>query len=275
MSIEDAVVSAASYQAQLLGSIAEYDDAPAALAQQESQVAELVAQIQDDEKRLQALAANAKKEKRGHESLRDSTARRLAHTLTGKKEKFAARESEEERKYVEALEREFEARDALNVLRGIHRDAKLDDLSEKVRRRRSLKVELSALYGQIFNGPSLAFPEDDELEEQLKVVQEQYDEKRRRMDMESEGADTLTRADRTLSTCREKVSEKLDYTRWALSSYLDMEERSVFRQARELAHQVQLLVREAQSSCPSVGDIGELPVSQRQVKQRQLISEHG
>jgi hypothetical protein len=91
------ILENATYHSRLLSSIAEFDYVPSALAQQTNYLKEIEAQHNRSEAKLKKLSETTKKERKEHEDLRDSTARRLAHKLTGRKEKFKERENKEER----------------------------------------------------------------------------------------------------------------------------------------------------------------------------------
>lgn len=87
----------ASYHTQIMNAISELDYIPSAVSNQAAYLKDLEVQLQRSDAKLKKLAQTTKKERKEHESLRDSTARRLAHKLTGRREKFEARESKEER----------------------------------------------------------------------------------------------------------------------------------------------------------------------------------
>lgn len=80
-----------------MAAIAELDYIPSAVSQQTAYLKDLEVQLRRSEEKLKKLAETTKKERKEHEALRDSTARRLAHKLTGRREKFEARASKEER----------------------------------------------------------------------------------------------------------------------------------------------------------------------------------
>jgi septal ring factor EnvC (AmiA/AmiB activator) len=93
----DVVLENTAYNVQLLAAIAELDYVPPALEQQESYLAGLEkewAQLTDE---ITFLEEQTKKERKEHEALRDSTTRRFAAKITGKKEKFEAKASKEEK----------------------------------------------------------------------------------------------------------------------------------------------------------------------------------
>ncbi|KAF8628561.1 hypothetical protein AX17_005957 [Amanita inopinata Kibby_2008] len=268
---EETIVATASYQAKLASSISELDDAPGALSQQSSYVAEVETKFEESVKKLQVLAAKTKKAKKVHEGWRDSTARKLAHKLTGQKGKFAARDSKEEREYIEALEREVAEKEAFHVLRQMRLQAnqQQEDLSQKVRERQTLKAELSSLYSQIFDDPNTngVFP-DDELKYQVESAERHHEQIQTTLTTECEAADLLNRADSLLNSCREKVCEIVEYTRWdtwAGGSIGDVMERNAVSRAHILAAQVQALVRQAQIVSPSVENVEITTIPQRQV----------
>ncbi|KIJ26369.1 hypothetical protein M422DRAFT_55567 [Sphaerobolus stellatus SS14] len=84
----------AHYHTQPLAEIAEMDYIPATLQQQDEYVADLKVQL--GEEKLQQLEQNMEKERKMQESLGDSTTRRLAHKLTGRKVKFKEREKQKD-----------------------------------------------------------------------------------------------------------------------------------------------------------------------------------
>lgn len=191
MSTPQVILENASYHSQILNSIAELDYVPSALAQQTNYLNEIELQHKQSEIKLKKLSETTKKERKEHEDLRDSTARRLAHKLTGRKEKFHERENKEERyasshfepvpwftqnpsEYVEALEQELTERDRQNVLSRLLTEAKEvvclpilahllssmmawnqnAELAAKSHQFESLKKELTDLYSRVFDGPT-------------------------------------------------------------------------------------------------------------------------
>jgi len=97
MTPTEAIVANAEYHSRLLTSISNLDYVASALEHQAAYVADLENQKVQSAERVLALNKRTKKERKEHETLRDSTARRLAHRLTGRKELYEAKESKEER----------------------------------------------------------------------------------------------------------------------------------------------------------------------------------
>ena len=130
MEAPEAIVANSHHHTQLLNTIADLEYVPQAKKQQATYIKDLESQVWALQENITKLAAKTKKERKEHETLRDSTSRRFAHKLIGKKQEYLAKESKEERcvlrmsslsfincetlvsrEYVEALEREMTERD--------------------------------------------------------------------------------------------------------------------------------------------------------------------
>lgn len=153
------IVANAEYHSNLLSTIAELAYVPQAIKDQIEYVNDLQSQIKASKKKIATLTEKTKKERKEHESLRDSTARRWAYFLAGKKEKFAARASKEERcditraqyryahdtqrEYVEALESEMTAKENLATLGKMYDEGN-----------RTVSKTSSQIFGRLFILPS-------------------------------------------------------------------------------------------------------------------------
>ena len=96
-SASQSIISNAQYHAGLLKSLDELAYAPSALTQQSSYIKDLQQRVKNHKENIDKLARVTKKERKEHESFRDSKARKLAAKVTGKKDKFAARQEKEEK----------------------------------------------------------------------------------------------------------------------------------------------------------------------------------
>ncbi|KAF8626663.1 hypothetical protein AX15_004754 [Amanita polypyramis BW_CC] len=262
---EEIILSTASYHDQLSNAISTLGYVREALSQQEACVADVENKYQECERMLQKLSADTKKARKAHEGLRNSPTLRLAHKLAGKKEKYAARESKEEREYVEALEREVKERETFDVLQQLRTEAKIvyNDLTKKAQERQSLKAELSSLYSQIFDGPTSAFSEDDELKEDVENARWRQEQIQARLDGDCDALEILNRADTLMNFCRHLLSEAAEYPRWDIWGGVGMNDyaiRNALSRAQGLANQAGMLVRQAQRSSPSVEDIGRVDI---------------
>jgi hypothetical protein len=97
MATTQAITENAAYHAELLASIAELDYTPSALDQQGKYLADLKQQRANIQKEVERLTKITKKERKEHESLRDSVARKFMYRVAGKKEKFEAQATKEEK----------------------------------------------------------------------------------------------------------------------------------------------------------------------------------
>jgi len=216
MDTPETIVENAEYHARLLKTIAELEYVPQAKKHQEGYIKDLEKQIERNDAKIKELTVKTKKERKEHELLRDSTARRLAHKLVGKKEQYEAKASKEEREYVEALEREMTERDNQNVVQQLLAEAKqvLSDLNNKAMRHESAQAELHALYGRVFDGPTQSFPEDDRLEYDLIAAIKRHEQAQAKLNAESQAAELLARAVKAMDLCQQNVQEALGYSRY-------------------------------------------------------------
>ena len=125
------------------------------------------------------------------------------------------------------------------------------NLTEKEQQLQSVNVELTALYGRVFDGPTectskshsppgrepwvcvfhaantllitiafIAFPEDDRLEYDLHAEEKRYDQIQASLNSESRAAENLARAVRFMDACQSSMQEALGYSRYGpLHSY--------------------------------------------------------
>ncbi|KAJ7454948.1 hypothetical protein B0H11DRAFT_2287781 [Mycena galericulata] len=263
---ETIVLQNAAYHAQLLSAIEELDYVPAALTQQESYVAGLKAERAQAAARVRVLERQTTKERKEHEALRDSTARRLAHKLTGRKEKFEAKTSKEEREYVEALEKEMQEKRQLATLETLLAEAQAvqADLVDKSQRHELTKDDLGKLYAKIFDGVTQGYPEDDRLEEQVKTSQQQYTEIQMSLNQEAQALSLLDYANKALAACRREVKDALGYSQWDMwggGTMSDMMERNALSKAEGHAIEARMYVQQANMASPRVQLIGDINIA--------------
>ncbi|KAJ7835928.1 hypothetical protein B0H14DRAFT_2795067 [Mycena olivaceomarginata] len=252
MSVTDAVLENSAYHSRLLAQISELDYVPSALRQQDTYITGLEKDLAQLARQITALEKSTKKERKEHEALRDSTTRRFAAKITGRKEKFEAKASKEEREYVEALEKEMQHKRQQETLDTMIAEAKSVrlDLQEKLDRHDKAMRDLAALYSKIFDGPTQAYPEDDRLEYQLQQAQARYNEIQEALNRESRAASLLQSANASLLTCNSKMQEALSYSQW-----------DMFGGGTGKRKNAQLLVRQAMMMSPQVQPIGEISIA--------------
>ncbi|KAJ7800843.1 hypothetical protein B0H14DRAFT_3784728 [Mycena olivaceomarginata] len=255
MSVTDAVLENSAYHSRLLAQISELDYVPSALRQQDTYITGLEKDLAQLARQITALEKSTKKERKEHEALRDSTTRRFAAKITGRKEKFEAKASKEEREYVEALEKEMQHKRQQETLDTMIAEAKSVrlDLQEKLDRHDKSDARFGRRsIAKIFDGPTQAYPEDDRLEYQLQQAQARYNEIQEALNRESarrESAPTCLAAERaSLAYISCNISH------W--SSMSDMMERNALSAAEGQAENAQLLVRQAMMMSPQVQPIG-------------------
>ncbi|KAK7045416.1 hypothetical protein VNI00_007669 [Paramarasmius palmivorus] len=255
----------AQYHAELIKSLDEMQYAPSALTQQTTYLEDLEKQLKSAKERVEKLSHVTKKERKDHEKMRDSTARKLAARISGKKEKFEAKKEKEEREYVEALENEMRERGNLKMIESMIEEGKRvkDDLSAKSLALHQVQQELDTLYENIFGGPTQEFPRDDQLESQLKSAQETYNRIQAHMNTQSQAVNLLGQADKAMASCLQSMSTALGYSSWDVfggGGLADMMERSALGEASAAAYRAQILVDQARRTSPDVQPVGPIRV---------------
>nr|GAT55409.1 predicted protein [Mycena chlorophos] len=262
----DSVRQNAAYHAQLLASIAELDYVPPALDEQRNMIRSLEQQVAKTVETIKVLEKKTKKERKEHEALRDSTARRFAAKITGRKEKFEAKASKEEREYIEALEHETQEKRRKESLEQLIVEAKRvkRDLESKLNRYKATKEDLATLYSKVFDGPTQAYPEDDRLESELSAAQNRYNEIQGFMNRESQAFHFLKSANESLQYCHREIQSALGYSTWDVfggGAVSDMMERSALSSAEGHATTAATCVQQAQIASPHVRPIGDITIA--------------
>ncbi|KAJ8075185.1 hypothetical protein PM082_019513 [Marasmius tenuissimus] len=265
MSTSQTILENAQYHANLLKTLDDLSYAPSAFSQQTNYLADLEGRVKNIKANVEKLSNVTKKERKEHESLRDSTARRLAAKMTGKKQKFEEKREKEEKEYVEALEKEMKERDNLKTIETMiaeGRDVR-EDLSRKSQKLAEAEREIHALYERIFDGPTQEFPRDDQLESQLEQSQQAYNRIQDHMNRQSRAVHLLKEADNAMRHCLAQMQEALGYSTWDVyggGTMADMMERSALGNAAIAASRAQMLVNQAQQTSPDVRNVGPIRV---------------
>ncbi|KAF9484155.1 hypothetical protein BDN70DRAFT_872854 [Pholiota conissans] len=263
---EEAIIANADHHSSLLKTIASLDYVPAAQKEQGRYIKDLEEQIQETRELIVKCKQKTAKERKEHEALRDSTARRLAHKLIGKKEQYEAKESKEEREYVEALEEEMREKRKYETSQSYLKEAQavMADLNEKRTLYESAQAELQALYQRVFDGPTESFPEDDKLEYDLDIAFRNHEKILGQVNAESRAAELLARACLVMDSCQKSMQEALGYSRydmWGGGTLTDMMERNALANAQTYASQVETLVDQAVYLSPAVKPVGRVNIA--------------
>ncbi|KAJ7483183.1 hypothetical protein FB451DRAFT_101484 [Mycena latifolia] len=258
MNVGDAVRQHAHYHAQLVAGIAELEYVADALVQQESHIADLEGRVEGGTRKIKALERKTTTQRLVYEELLHSTTRRLAAKLTGRLEKFEAEADKEEREYLEALEKESQAKESHAVLETMIAEGKAVVLTLKSKAEISAlrKKDLAELYSKIFDGPTHAYPEDDQLEYQLQLAQRQHTDIHTLLGRESQALLYLQSANSTLRMCASKMQDAYDYWR-ADSTKSKMMKRGMLSAAEGLAIQTSTNVQQAILVSPQVQPIAD------------------
>ncbi|EEB96562.1 hypothetical protein MPER_04286, partial [Moniliophthora perniciosa FA553] len=139
--------------------------------------------------KVEELAARTRFERKDHEKMRDSTARRFAASMTESlKAKYKMKKEKEEREYAEALEREMKER------------ANLERIKAEI-----LKARMGTFVPQ-----SADFPRDDELKNNLRFAQATQRQIQDQVDNYLQVAELLQQAWRKLYRCSEALHMALE-----------------------------------------------------------------
>ncbi|KAF5329452.1 hypothetical protein D9619_009108 [Psilocybe cf. subviscida] len=263
---QEAIVSNANYHTRLLQTISDLEYVPSARKQQTTYVGDLRGELAKKKALVEELVKTTAKERKDHQTLRDSTSRRFAHKIMGKREKYEAKESKEEREYVEALEREMTEKDNQRAIEGLLQEAEqvLADLTRKQELYESAQAELNALYNRIFDGPSEGFPEDDRLEYALMEATKVHDNIQQQLNAESRATELLSRAVQQMEMCQKNMNVALSYSQydmWGGGTMADMMERNALRDAQVNASQVETLVDQAMHASRAVQPVGRVDIA--------------
>ncbi|KAJ7835926.1 hypothetical protein B0H14DRAFT_2795051 [Mycena olivaceomarginata] len=266
MSTVDTVLENSPYHARLLRQIAELEYVPAALQEQETHIAGLKRDSAALVPKIAGLERKTKKERMEHELQRDNSTGRFMAKLTGRKEKFDAKASKEEREWIEAMEAEMQAKKEQEVVHTMLAEAKAvrADLQDKLQVYNQTKQELAALYSKIFDGPTPAYPEDDQLEYQVQQAQNRCNEIQASLTRESHIVSLLQSANTALQACSSKIQQALKYSKWDMIGggvKSDMMERNALTAAEVHATLAQIFIQQAIMASPQVQAIGEITIS--------------
>ncbi|KAK5720519.1 hypothetical protein LTR17_014920 [Elasticomyces elasticus] len=208
-----ALAEAATKNGELLSTLAQTDHAPPALKQNKAYISDLQTQLGALDQELKKLHAITEDERRDHLKYRDSTVKRLAHKLGGKKgtEKFVSKQEKEEREFLEAWQHEREAigqREELARALQYAQDEKRT-LEEDCTRQIQAQIDLDKLYSAIFSGPTPDVPGEDQMESTVATCRDWYQQCQARQNAEKQALDGVTKADMFLSTAMNDMNDAL------------------------------------------------------------------
>lgn len=258
----------APHNAHLLRGLADTDYAASALRQQLDYIADLTKQIDQSKAKLTSLKRKTQVEKAEHEKYRDSTMKRFAYKIGGKKDKFADRASKEEREYYEAVQEEHSAAQWLETLQGQFTDATRvkGELEAASNQHIQYQNELDAMYNKIFEGPTPDFPEEDAKEFPVHEAQRVYNDLEYRYRNESQTTEILNTAAINMKRAMLHVEGALDASRMDMlgfgGSFADLAERDELSKCQMQVMSVTHLISQAQGLQPLIQPLPNIRIAQ-------------
>ncbi|KAK7045432.1 hypothetical protein VNI00_007685 [Paramarasmius palmivorus] len=171
-----------------------------------------------------------------------------------------------ERERMEALETEFREQRKLREL-----DEKLetglqikDTLSQNLIRLNNAKEELQSLHDQIFEDPTPEFPEDEELQSNLKYAREAHDNIYGSQLRLQQAVECLVKAEEKMDVCLEKIRVLLlnAASEYGANNRLFGEhDRRYVQAVFEASSEAQTCLNEARDACPEIPAIQDVRVS--------------
>ena len=256
------IKATAAENARLLKIISETDYAPSALQQSNGYIENLKKEIAAQEKLYKDTKATVTREHKEHRDYADSHVKRLAYKLGGKREKFEERASKEQKDWVDAVQREIECRRKLDTLNHNIAEATTNsaELEKVAATYTQAQKELDQLYLSIFDGPTPDIPGEDLRESSTKQAAEYFNEVIAQLNREKQVAGILEEAHKFITNALIDVEDarstaKADAFGFG-GSFMEMHEFNAISRVQQHMGQAEMLLSNARSIQPLVGDIG-------------------
>ncbi len=267
-SVQDRILKAATEQSTLLKTLQETDYASGALSQNQNYINTLNKQISQKESRVKQLDVSRQKEQKEHSKYRDSTMKRLSYKLAGKRQDFEEKQKKEEQEYLSAVQEHFEESKCLESLKTQLREAKesQQELQAAQLKHKSAQEALERLYNNLFQGPTPAFPEEDQAENAVRPAQSAYQTAQQKLTAKTQVLNILGIALKVMTQVIRDMADaerasQMDIMGWG-GSYADMAERSALARAQQNVQQVMMLMQQARGLSPEVGELGPMRIAQ-------------
>ncbi|OQO07236.1 hypothetical protein B0A48_07806 [Cryoendolithus antarcticus] len=230
--------SAAARNRELLSIIAQNDHAPSALPQNAAYITDLDAQLKKTDVELKKLHAITEDERKDHVEYRDSTFKRYAHKIGGKKgqEKFTSKQEKEEREFLEAWQKEREAIARREEIARALDIAQVDKqtLGQAALQYQNAQTELDQMYAQLFNGPTPEVPGEDQMEQTVQHLVQYLDQCQQRFNTEKSAGEALRGVEKLIAAANKNMREALSMSRMDMmggGTFIDMMERDALSRA--------------------------------------------
>jgi len=265
--LTQALVNAATRNHELLSVLAETDYAAETLQQTTSYITDLEAQTKATDKELRKLHAITEDERKDHVKLRDSTFKRYAHKLGGRKgeAKFASKSEKEEREFLEAWQKEREAEERKSELRRALTTANEDRqrCESGKARNESAQRDLDQLYASIFSGPTPEVPGEDQLETAVQNAKQYLEQVQSQFNADSAALEALRRTETRMQDATRAMDQALDASRldmWVGGSFADVMERDALSKAAVGISEALRHMDEARRLQPAIAHLREVHI---------------
>ncbi|WOO78145.1 uncharacterized protein LOC62_01G001696 [Vanrija pseudolonga] len=266
---------------ELLQSIQAVDYAPPTLKQVSRQLATTKKELESEQARLGDLVWRtyvsafatltiSKKEFKEWRDIEERAHKRLwvkiKHPNTHK-EKLAGMEDKEEREYIEALGKEQACKSRIETLTSQLNELEIQvkDLEPYAAEHAHLRKQLEDLYARVFDGPTPAFPEEDDAEDAYKAALTDYNELQGAIANEGRALQLLLAAQKAMNTAIAHANTAENYSTYDMmggGTWTDMMERSELANAQRAVDQAKLLVAQARTLQPSLQNLPQLNMPQ-------------
>ncbi|KAK6544292.1 hypothetical protein TWF694_000992 [Orbilia ellipsospora] len=264
--ITERILQAADTHASLISQIAALEHAPPTLEQQHAYLQDLKANLLDLKKELVKLRAFTSKERKEHQDLRDSFARRYAHKLTGRSEKFVSKIEKEEREYLEAYHNQQVAEEKERYLEDTiaKTEKQITELTVQTKEYHNLKEKAKELYNRVFEGPTPDFPEEDQMELAVENAKVAFADAQSRYNADHEAQIALANAEQVVARAVGFADGALSASTWDLwggGGLADFLERDNLSKAQSSLSQAQMFLSQAVVLQREIGPFQDVEVA--------------
>lgn len=268
-SASERIAAAAPRNAELLATLSKTDYAPAALKQQNAFIADLQASLKQTDATIAKLDQTVKKELKDHEKYRDSTVKRFASKLGGKKSqaKFEEKASKEEKEYFDAVYAKKAAEDERAMLKTQLADAEKVrvEYDSALKTHKDAQEELNEMYEGIFAGPTPDFPDEDPKELAVYEAEKKRNDAQEKLSKSTQAAQCMIEADKVMGYAQTAMGSALNYSTWDVwggGSFADIAERNALADASSAAQRSLMLVAQAQRLDSAIKHPGQVNIAQ-------------
>jgi len=264
--ITERILQAADTHASLISQMADLEHVPATLEQQETYLKDLDANLLKLKKELGRLRSITSKERKEHQDLRDSFARRYAHKLTGRSEKFVSKIEKEEREFLDAHHNQQVAEEREQYLEETiaETNQRVADLTIQAREYESLRQRSEELYNRVFEGPTPGFPEEDQMELAVENAKSFFTESQARYSSDVFAQSLLAKAEGLIALAVRHSESALSASTWDLwggGTVADILERDSLSKAQATLSQAQMLLAQAVDRQNAIGPFENVTVA--------------